>query len=504
MKLLKNIVAGFILYVAIPASLLFTIFQVLDYRQDDIVQFVYTLQNHFGSNPGALRASQIPQPALSSQMPDENEQLDLDSVQPPNLSSAPVANPNVEEDANKVPLEFADQSLNADDILSDRLNRVPDDFKIPKEIRGRVRFWFDIYSKYSSHFSVIHDMDRPWIVYRVVDLRDIYSQPVNRFTKDANDRRAVAKAKNEIRGALVALAHKKNYRHLSADEFRLYKLLENVPGSRKRVFMKAAQSVREQRGQKDFCKKGIVFSSRYINEMEEIFARYDLPVELVRLPLVESSFNENAQSKVGASGIWQFMEGTGRKFLRVGKAMDERISPIKATEAAAKLMLSNFRVLRSWPLAITAYNHGAGGLIRASKLLHTKNIADIINKYHSPSFSFASQNFYSEFLAALYGEKYQDEIYGQLPKYSPLEADTINLKYSMRARTLVDIVGITLEELKLFNPDLKTQAIAGGTFLPVGYHIRLPVGKRARIELFNQQADDARATVNKLSRKNNG
>src|SRR5205823_3581451 len=128
----------------------------------------------------------------------------------------------------------------------------------------------------------------------------------------------------------------------------------------------------------------------------------------------------------GASGIWQFMPGMGKKYLQVGNLVDERNSPIKATEAAAKLMLSNFRVLKTWPLAITAYNHGAGGLIKASKKLQTKDLPEIIAKFRSRSFSFASQNFFCEFLAALYGEKYQEDVFGALAKYPPLPGEVFS------------------------------------------------------------------------------
>ena len=195
------------------------------------------------------------------------------------------------------------------------------------------------------------------------------------------------------------------------------------------------------------------------------------------------------------------MTGMGKKYLTVGKYFDERNSPIKATEAAAKLMLSNFRVTHSWPMAVTAFNHGAGGVVKACRRLKTTSISDLVSKFHTRSFSFASQNYYAEFLAALYGEKYQDKIFGVMPKYPPLEGESTDLRYSMRAKTLVNIVGMTVEELKLYNPDLKAQAIAGSTFLPVGYHIRLPVGRKNRLELFNQEADEAHSYVVKLNRR---
>ncbi len=396
---------------------------------------------------------------------------------------------------NKIPLEYADQSISAEDIVNDKMNLLPQDFKVPDGLKKRVGFWLDIYTKYSSHFVLVHDAQNPWIVYKVVDLREIYDRGSNRFTKDANDRKTVIKSLHEVRAVLTRLAHRRDYRNLKPDEYQIYKLLEVVPGSRKKVFTTAAKNVRDQRGQKDFYRQGLISSSRYLTEMEEIFAGYDLPVELVRLPLVESSFNLDATSKVGASGVWQFMANMGKKYLRVGDRIDERNSPIKATDAAAKLMLSNFRVLKSWPLAVTAYNHGAGGIVHACKQLHTRSISDIVTKYKSRSFSFASQNFFAEFMAALYGEKYQDKVFGPMPKNPALEAETTDLRYSMRAKTLVNITGMTIEELKLYNPDLRAQAVAGATFLPVGYHIRLPLGRKARLELFNQEAVEAHNLV---------
>ena len=83
------------------------------------------------------------------------------------------------------------------------------------------------------------------------------------------------------------------------------------------------------------------------------------------LPHVESSFNAAAYSKVGAAGLWQFMRSTGRRYMRVDDAVDERLDPYRSTEAAAQLLAYNYRVLGSWPLALTAYNHGAAGMRRA-------------------------------------------------------------------------------------------------------------------------------------------
>jgi len=424
-------------------------------------------------------AGDLPETTTITPQPLENLTEPPPSSPPLNSPTAALEDYKMTDLIDKIPIEYTDQVFSAEDIANDKLNLVSQDFKVPEGLKKRVDFWLKIYTKYTSHFSLIHDAREPWIIYKVLDLRPIYESQANRFVKAANDHTLIIKSRRQIRSQLLNLAHKKSFTNLSPEEYDLYKLLEGKKGSRRHVFLEAAKNVRLQRGQKDFFRNGVVSISRYVNQMEDIFAQSDLPVELVRLPLVESSFNLEATSKVGASGVWQFMRNMGKKYLKVSSSVDERNSPIKATEAAAKLMLANFRVTHSWPLAITAYNHGAGGVEKACRKIHTTSIADLVNNYHSRTFSFASQNFYSEFLAALYGEKYQDKIFGVMPKYPPLQSEEIGLKHSIRAKKLVQLVGMTIEELKLYNPDLKSQAIAGSTFLPVGYHVRLPVGRKA-------------------------
>jgi membrane-bound lytic murein transglycosylase D len=112
---------------------------------------------------------------------------------------------------------------------------------------------------------------------------------------------------------------------------------------------------------------------------------------------VESSFNPKAYSKAGAAGIWQFTRSTGKKFMKVGRGVDERRDPIRSSKAAAQLLEQNYRILRSWPLAITAYNHGISGLSKARKTKGSEEA--IFSDYSTRRFQFASRNFYSEFLA---------------------------------------------------------------------------------------------------------
>ena len=103
--------------------------------------------------------------------------------------------------------------------------------------------------------------------------------------------------------------------------------------------------IRSQRGAKEHFLEGLKISGRYMAQMQKIFREEGLPPELAYLPLVESSFNIRARSSVGAVGMWQFMPETGKKFLRIDAAVDERLDPIASTRAAARLLKENYRIL---------------------------------------------------------------------------------------------------------------------------------------------------------------
>src|SRR5690606_33234587 len=148
---------------------------------------------------------------------------------------------------------------------------------------------------------------------------------------------------------------------------------------------------------------------------------------LSRVPLVESSFNVKARSRVGASGIWQFMRYTGRRLLRINYAVDERNDPITATHAAARFLRMNYDILKKWPLAITAYNHGAAGVRRMVERYKTDDIVELADERHG-RFKFASANFYATFLAALEVEKNADRYFGKVTWDIPLESKDVPLK----------------------------------------------------------------------------
>jgi membrane-bound lytic murein transglycosylase D len=168
------------------------------------------------------------------------------------------------------------------------------------------------------------------------------------------------------------------------------------------------------------------------------------------------------------------MRSTGRRFLRIDAAVDERMDPFRETEAAAQLLNYNYRLLGSWPLAITAYNHGAEGMRRAREQLGTDDIVRIVREYRSPTFGFASRNFYVSFLAALSIAQDPDKYFGPLHRGSESQFVEVKLSTSASSATLVRTLGVDRDTLRGLNPALRPGVWTGQRSIPAGYVVRLP------------------------------
>jgi membrane-bound lytic murein transglycosylase D len=199
-----------------------------------------------------------------------------------------------------------------------------------------------------------------------------------------------------------------------------------------------------------------------------------LPTELASLPHVESSFNTYAYSKVGAAGMWQFMRGTGRRFMRIDAAVDERLDPYRSTEAAASFLEQNYIVLGSWPLAVTAYNHGPGGMKRAQEQLGTSDIVTVVRKYNSRSFGFASRNFYVAFLAALEIDQSPDKFFGSIRRNAPDTSVVLEVPAFLPASRIANVLELDRDELKRLNPSLLPSVWRGARHVPRGFELRVP------------------------------
>lgn len=159
------------------------------------------------------------------------------------------------------------------------------------------------------------------------------------------------------------------------------------------------QDIRVQQGLKNRFAAGVRRSVQFFPIIYMHLKAQKMPLDLVYLPHVESSYDPGARSRVGAEGLWQIMPQTMADLL--GKwAVPYRRDIDISSEAAVKLLKQNYNSTQSWPLALTAYNHGLTGVFRAIKQTESKDLCHIIRNYSGPSFRFASSNFYAQFLAA--------------------------------------------------------------------------------------------------------
>jgi membrane-bound lytic murein transglycosylase D len=368
--------------------------------------------------------------------------------------------------------KITEESL--DRILIDFQSRLNPQFKIPELIFNQTKFWFRIYTEFDSTKKVVHDSLHPHIIYDVIDISEILEAPSKaKWLNVQKANKTVSHRVAQIRSKLKNMASKK-IENFDDQEQMWWEQLQTVKGARQKVLKTAAASVRVQTGQKNFFENGLTLSGRYIEGMEQLFAEKKLPIELTRLPFVESSFVIGATSKVGAAGIWQFMPGIGRKFMLVNDQFDERRNPWKSTRAAAQLLKENHQILhKNWGLALTAYNHGPGGVRKAMQATGSKDIAKIVRQYRSRNFDFASANFYTCFLAALHAYTYRDMIWPDHIIEPTLVYEKVKLNRSSRVRDLLLKSNLKTDEFLAYNPELD-RSLRRNDLLPKGYQILLP------------------------------
>ncbi len=268
-------------------------------------------------------------------------------------------------------------------------------FPKPPALQPNVEFWKRIYTDFGVGDFVLHDRDNLAVVYDVMQVTGTTNQ--HRAAEVADPEIQRLRAKYE--GILTELAQGVPPEELGF-EGRWVSQTWGCPCPPE-VLLRAASNIRVQQGLREKVDEGMLRARGLLPRMLSILRRHDVPEELAALPLVESTFNPKAQSKAGAVGLWQFIKSTGKRYLSITRRRDDRRDPIRATDAAARLLKHNYEALGSWPLAIIAYNHGKGGILAARAAIGTSAVEEIIARYTGPRFGFASRNFYPEFLAAL-------------------------------------------------------------------------------------------------------
>jgi membrane-bound lytic murein transglycosylase D len=338
----------------------------------------------------------------------------------------------------------------------------------PAGIQEDVNFWIRVYTEVTTNEGFLHDERNLSVVYDTLKFgANISSRERQRQVDERRDRHIAA-----LRRIIAALPTEAGREALSAEDKRILQLWGPNPSAV--LLREATQRIRFQLGQADRFKEGLIRSSQWETHIAETFANQGLPPELAALPHVESSFNAAAYSKVGAAGLWQFMRSTGRRYMRVDDAVDERLDPYRATEAAAQLLTYNYRVLGSWPLALTAYNHGAAGMRRAKESVGTDDFVKINRTYNSRTFGFASRNFFPSFLAALTIDENPEKYFGALQRRPEIKFHEVPMPAYVRLSTLERTLGLDREQLRALNPAWRPTIYDGSRLVPRGYRLRLP------------------------------
>jgi membrane-bound lytic murein transglycosylase D len=335
-------------------------------------------------------------------------------------------------------------------------------------IEPNVDFWTDVYSRYPTTQAIVHDSVRLDIIYDVIDLK-----PADQPGARKINRKRMKRANERFSKILKRLATDPQ---ASDPEGRRVAALFG-PQADARTFSRARHRVRSQIGQRDRFRAGLIRSGAYLDQMRAILKSKGVPEDLAYLPHVESSFNIKAYSKFGAAGMWQFTRSTGKRFMTVDYVLDERRDPIAATHAAARLLRENYDKLGSWPLAITAYNHGAAGMQRA-KAAHGDYPA-VFASYQGRTFKFASRNFYAEFLAARRVASDFHTYFGPLTLDRPVRTRSVRLDGYVPFADLCRHFKISPQVARSMNPALRPPVFSGQKYVPRGYVLNLPAGSEA-------------------------
>ena len=209
----------------------------------------------------------------------------------------------------------------------------------------------------------------------------------------------------------------------------------------------------------------------YFPIFEDILAKHDLPYELCYMPVIESALNPQARSHMGATGLWQFMPATGKKYgLEINSLVDERMDPIQSTEAACLFLKNLYAIFQDWNLVIAAYNCGPGNVNKAIHRAGGKR--DFWSIY--PYLPSETRGYLPIFIAASYAMNYA-EAHGICPAtpLTTMASDTIVTTQRQHLKQIADNIDIPLAELRRLNPQYPRDIIPGGK----AYAICLPIEK---------------------------
>jgi membrane-bound lytic murein transglycosylase D len=231
-------------------------------------------------------------------------------------------------------------------------------------------------------------------------------------------------------------------------------------------------------------------SQYYFPVFEEAFAKYNIPLEIKYLAVVESALKPKAVSRAGATGLWQFMYHTGKQYkLNIDTYVDERSDVLKASDAAARYLKGMYEIFNDWDLVLASYNSGAGNVTKAIR--RSGGLTNYWNiKKNLPR---ETQGYVPAFIATMYIFEYHKEhgIKPEKPIINHYETDTIAIRKQMSFKELSDLLDIPVEEIQYLNPSYKRDIVPAITN-KINY-LRLPINK---VALFTSNEDKMYAYVN--------
>lgn len=233
----------------------------------------------------------------------------------------------------------------------------------------------------------------------------------------------------------------------------------------------------------------MAISEYYFPIFEEAFAKEKVPLEIKYLAVVESALNPKAVSRVGATGLWQFMYQTGKQYnLKVDSYVDERSDPLKATAAAAKYMSNMYSIFGDWELVLASYNSGPGNVSKAIRRSGGKQNYWNIRK-HLPR---ETRGYVPAFLATMYLYEYHNE-HGIRPDRALVQhfsTDTIMVKKQMSFKQISDLLDVPVAQLQILNPSYKLNVVP--FYNDENHYLRLP---KEKIAVFASNEDKMYAYV---------
>jgi membrane-bound lytic murein transglycosylase D len=318
------------------------------------------------------------------------------------------------ETTNENPLPVRSEQLLS--LMSDPQRRVEEVFSVSDPLQSHVLFWMRVYGQFSSWTKIIHDAKDPRIIYGYIDFAPLYIARVPRVKREIMKEWMEKMILRNLRDQLLQVST--NNQSAKIKRLRLYLTSYNLGSVSGTEY---AKRLRSQVGQRDLFLLALQRSQRLMPSIEAVFKKRELPVGLSRLPFVESSFNDNAQSKVGAFGVWQFMPRTVKAYINEHERELAR-DPLLQAEVAAVLLKRNRSVLPDWGTAVTSYNVGVGRVQKLVNKYHVRKIDSLINAQRE--LGFAGLSYYPEFLAALYIDAYKEHVFPHSISTEPIEAFT--------------------------------------------------------------------------------